>query len=38
MMGLTPIPDEGPCPWYEKPLLWAAIVGAVLIAINIIFF
>ena len=28
VMGLTPIPDEGPCPWYEKPLLWAGIVGA----------
>ena len=38
VMGLTPIPDEGPCPWYESPLLWAALVGAVLIAINIIFF
>jgi len=38
VMGLTPIPDEGPCPWYENPLLWAGLVGAVLIAINIIFF
>ncbi len=38
VMGLTPIPDEGPCPWYESPLLWASLVGAVLIAINIIFF
>ncbi len=38
VMGLTPLPDEGPCPWYENPLLWAGLVGAVLIAINIIFF
>jgi len=37
VMGLTPLPDEGPCPWYEKPLLWAAIVGIVLVAINILF-
>ena len=38
VMGLTPLPNEGPCPWYEKPLLWATIVFAVLIAINVIFF
>ena len=37
VMGLTPLPDEGPCPWYQKPLLWAAIVGVVLVAINILF-
>ena len=37
VMGLTPLPDEGPCPWYEKPLLWAGLVGAVLLAVNIIF-
>ena len=24
VMGLTPLPDEGPCPWYEKPIVWAA--------------
>jgi len=35
--GLTPLPDEGRCPWYEHPLLWAGVVGAVLIAVNIIF-
>jgi solute:Na+ symporter, SSS family len=35
--GMTPLPDEGPCPWYKHPVLWAAIVGIVLIAVNIIF-
>jgi len=35
--GLTPRPDEGPCPWYEKPALWATVVTVVLIAINVIF-
>ena len=28
VMGLTPRPDEGPCPWYKKPMLWAAVVFA----------
>ena len=37
VMGLTPLPDEGPCPWYERPILWAAVVAAVLVAINILF-
>jgi SSS family solute:Na+ symporter len=37
VMGLTPIPDEGPCPWYQRPKLWAAVVLGVLIAVNIIF-
>jgi len=35
--GLTPLPDEGPVPWYKQPLLWAGAVGAVLIAVNIVF-
>jgi SSS family solute:Na+ symporter len=35
--GLTPRPDEGPCPWYEKPALWAAVVTAALVAVNVIF-
>jgi hypothetical protein len=35
--GLTPRPDEGPCPWYERPALWAAIVAVVLLAINVVF-
>ncbi len=37
VMGLTPLPDEGPCPWYERPGLWAAIVLTALVAINILF-
>jgi Na+/proline symporter len=37
VMGLTPLPDEGPCPWYQKPKLWATAVLLALIAINIIF-
>jgi hypothetical protein len=35
--GLTPRPDEGPCPWYERPALWATAVTVVLIAVNVIF-
>jgi SSS family solute:Na+ symporter len=35
--GLTPRPDEGPCPWYEKPALWAAVVTVALVAVNVIF-
>ncbi|MBN2581349.1 MAG: sodium/solute symporter [Pirellulales bacterium] len=35
--GLKPLPDEGPCPWYERPGLWALAVLAVLIAVNIYF-
>jgi SSS family solute:Na+ symporter len=35
--GLTPRPDEGPCPWYEKPALWATVVAVVLVAINVVF-
>ncbi len=38
VMGLTPLPDEGPCPWYEKPMLWATVVAIVLVAINYVFF
>lgn len=35
--GLAPLPDEGQCPWYEKPVFWAAVVGVVLVIVNIIF-
>jgi SSS family solute:Na+ symporter len=35
--GLTPLPDEGPSPWYDNPKLWACVVGVVLLAVNIIF-
>jgi hypothetical protein len=37
VFGLTPLPDEGPCPWYQRPVLWAAAVAVVLVAINVIF-
>lgn len=37
VMGLTTLPDEGYCPWYRKPVFWAALVAVALIAINIIF-
>jgi len=37
VFGLTPLPDEGPCPWYQRPVLWAAVVAVVLVAINVIF-
>jgi SSS family solute:Na+ symporter len=37
VMGLTPLPDSGPCAWYERPKLWAAAIIAALVAINIIF-
>jgi solute:Na+ symporter, SSS family len=35
--GLTKVPDEGPCPWYRKPVFWAGVVMAVLILVNILF-
>ena len=35
--GLTPLPDEGRCPWYQHPLLWAGVVAAALITVNILF-
>ncbi|MGA2222396.1 MAG: sodium/solute symporter [Verrucomicrobiia bacterium] len=37
VMGLTPLPDEGPCPWWKSPKLWCAVVAVVLVAVNIIF-
>ncbi len=37
VMGLTQMPDEGPCPWYRKPVFWAGVVAALLVAVNIIF-
>jgi hypothetical protein len=36
VMGLTKVPDEGPCIWYQKPTLWATLVLIGLITINII--
>jgi SSS family solute:Na+ symporter len=37
VMGLTPLPDEGPCPWYRRPIFWAGVVTVVLVAVNIVF-
>ncbi len=37
VMGLTPRPDEGPCPWYKHPILWAVVVLVALVAVNVIF-
>jgi SSS family solute:Na+ symporter len=35
--GLTPLPEEGPCTWYRRPVVWAGVVAAALLAVNIIF-
>ena len=35
--GLTALPDEGPCPWYRRPIIWASVVAIALIAVNVIF-
>jgi SSS family solute:Na+ symporter len=35
--GLTRLPDEGPTPWYKLPKFWAAVVFAVLVVVNVIF-
>jgi SSS family solute:Na+ symporter len=35
--GLTEVPSVGNVPFYKKPLFWAAVVVAVFIALNIIF-
>jgi solute:Na+ symporter, SSS family len=37
VMGLTPLPDEGRCAWYQSPKLWAFVVVVILVAINVIF-
>jgi SSS family solute:Na+ symporter len=37
VLGLTRVPNEGPCPWYRHPAFWAAVVMVVLIAVNILF-
>ena len=35
--GLTPLPDQGALPVYQRPIFWAIVVGTVFIALNIIF-
>jgi solute:Na+ symporter, SSS family len=37
VMGLTKVPDQGPCPWIQKPMLWAVVVAIVLVTLNLIF-
>jgi SSS family solute:Na+ symporter len=37
VMGLTEMPDEGPCPWYYSPKLWTGVVIIALVAVNIMF-
>ncbi|MDE3165413.1 MAG: Na+/galactose cotransporter, partial [Acidobacteriota bacterium] len=37
VMGCTEIPGEGHLPIYQRPVFWAAIVGAVFVAVNLIF-
>ena len=35
--GCTDVPKDTGLLWYQKPLLWAGLVFAVLVALNIIF-
>jgi SSS family solute:Na+ symporter len=35
--GLTAVPSVGDIPFYEKPVFWAGVVGAVFVVLNIIF-
>jgi solute:Na+ symporter, SSS family len=35
--GVSKLPDEHDDFWYQKPIVWAAIVGAVFVVLNIIF-
>ncbi|WP_197490638.1 sodium:solute symporter family transporter [Planctomyces sp. SH-PL62] len=37
VLGLTPIPHDGPVPWYRAPKFWALIVLIVLVGLNILF-
>jgi hypothetical protein len=37
VFGLTALPDEGPCPFYRKPAVWAAVVFALFLAVNVYF-
>jgi len=35
--GCTPIPSEGHLKLYQRPIFWAAVVGGVFVALNVIF-
>jgi len=37
VMGCTEIPGEGHLPLYQRPVFWAAVVAAIFIALNLIF-
>ena len=37
VMGLTKVPDQGPCPWYQRPAFWATVIGIGLAVLNIVF-
>jgi solute:Na+ symporter, SSS family len=37
VMGCTDIPGEGHLPLYKRPAFWAGVVGAVFVALNLIF-
>jgi SSS family solute:Na+ symporter len=37
VMGCTEIPSEGHLPLFHRPVFWAAVVGAVFVALNLIF-
>jgi SSS family solute:Na+ symporter len=35
--GLTPLPKEGEYPLLKRPIFWAGVCAALLVAVNIIF-
>jgi len=35
--GATEIPSEGHLPLWQRPIFWAGVVGAVFVALNVIF-
>ncbi len=37
VMGLTKVPDQGPCPWYQRPRFWALVIIIALMVLNIVF-
>jgi hypothetical protein len=37
VMGLTPLPVQGSCPWYERPKVWAALLFLAILALNVAF-
>jgi SSS family solute:Na+ symporter len=35
--GLTALPAKDACSWYQRPVVWAGVVAAALVAVNVIF-